>query len=62
MPFLGHDDWGSQVMPPFAMEVNWGALLITYAIMVVVFSVIILGIIWLIYRISLQRILRLGEM
>ena len=62
MPFLGHDDWGSQVIPPFAMEVNWGALLITYAFMVLVFSIIVLGIIWLIRRISLQRILRLGEM
>jgi ABC-type lipoprotein release transport system permease subunit len=62
MPFLGHDDSGGLVMPPFAMQVNWGALLITYAIMVLVFSVIILGIIWLIYRMSLQRILRLGEM
>ena len=62
MPFLGHDDWGSQVIPPFAMEVNWGALLTTYALMVVVFAIIILGVVWLIQRISLQRILRLGEM
>ena len=62
MPFLGHDDWGSQVVPPFAMEVNWGALLITYAFMVFVFAAIVLGVIWLIRRISLQRILRLGEM
>ena len=62
MPFLGHDDWGGQVLPPFAMEVNWGALLLTYAAMVVVFGVISLGLIWFIQRIQLQRILRLGEM
>ena len=61
MPFLGHDDWGSQVIPPFVMEVNWGALLITYALMLLVFGLITLGLIWLIHRISLQRILRLGE-
>jgi len=30
MPFLGHDDWGDQVIPPFAMQINWGALIITY--------------------------------
>ncbi|MBM3934442.1 MAG: FtsX-like permease family protein [SAR202 cluster bacterium] len=62
MPFLGHDDWGSRVVPPFAMTVNWGLLLSTYAIMFAVFAVIILGMIWLIHRIQLQRILRLGEM
>ena len=62
MPFLGHDDWGGQVIPPFTMEVNWGALLLTYAAMVLVFGVISLAVIWFIQRISLQRILRLGEM
>jgi ABC-type antimicrobial peptide transport system permease subunit len=62
MPFLGHDDFGTKVLPPFALEVNWSALFITYGIMVFVFAVITLGIIWLIHRISVQRILRLGEM
>jgi ABC-type lipoprotein release transport system permease subunit len=62
MPFLGHDDWGGRVMPPFVMQVNWGALLITYAAMVFVFAVITLGLIWMIHRISVHRILRLGEM
>ena len=62
MPFLGHDDWGGQVLPPFVLEVNWGALLITYFFMLAVFALITFGIIWLIHRISVQRILRLGEM
>lgn len=61
MPFLGHDDFGSQVMPPFAMQINWNILIVTYAIMFLVFAVIILGMIWLVNRISLQRVLRLGE-
>jgi ABC-type lipoprotein release transport system permease subunit len=62
MPFLGHDDWGGRVMPPFVMQVNWGALLITYAAMLFVFAVITLGMIWMIRRISVHRVLRLGEM
>ena len=61
MPFLGHDDFGSQVMPPFALQINWNVLILTYAIMFLVFAVIILGMIWLVNRISLQRVLRLGE-
>ena len=62
MPFLGNDDSGSQVLPPFVIEVNWATLLITYAAMLAVFTAIILGMIWFIRRISLQRILRMGEM
>ena len=62
MPFLGNDDQGSQVLPPFILEVNWTTLSIAYAIMAVAFAVIITGMIWFVRRISLQRILRLGEM
>ena len=62
IPFLGHDDWGGQVIPPFVLEVNWGALLATYAVMVLVFAAITIGLVWLIRKISLQRILKLGEM
>ena len=61
MPFLGHDDRGGQVLPPYVIEVNWGTLGITYAAMVVVFALIITGVIWFIHKISLQRLLRLGE-
>ena len=61
MPFLGHDDWGLQVVPPFAMEANWGALLMTYAAMVTVFGIITFGMVWFIRRIAVHRILRLGE-
>ena len=62
MPFLGHDDWGFRVMPPYRMEVDWGALLVTYAAIALVFLVISLGLAWLIHRIALQRTLRLGEL
>jgi ABC-type antimicrobial peptide transport system permease subunit len=61
MPFLSHNDRGGQVLPPFVLEINWGTLGITYGIMIFVFTTIILGMIWFIRRISLQKILRLGE-
>ncbi len=62
MPFLGNDDSGGQVLPPFVLEVSWPTLLGTYAAMGSVFAVIILGVIWFVRRISLQRVLRMGEM
>ena len=61
MPFLGHNDWGGRVIPPFVVHVNWGALVIAYAAMFAVFAVISLSLIWLIRRMSLHRVLRLGE-
>ena len=62
MPYLGHDDQGSQVLPPFVLEVNWSALITTYSAMALTFALITWGLVWFIQRISLQRILRLGEM
>ena len=61
MPFLAHDDRGTQVLPPFVVDVNWQTLTITYLAMGLLFAVIITGVILLVRRISLQRILRLGE-
>ena len=61
MPFLGHDDWGSQVVPPFVMEVNWGALGVTYAIMLLLFAAIVLGLMSMVRRMALQAVLRIGD-
>ena len=60
MPFLGHDDRGGQVLPPFVIEVGWQNLLVTYVAMGVIFTAIIIGVIWFIRRMSLSRVLRLG--
>ena len=62
MPFLGHDDFGSQVMPPFVMDVSWFSLLVTYAAMSLVFIAIVFALIGFIRKISLQRIMRIGEL
>ncbi len=61
MPFLSHTDQGTQVLPPFVIEVDWATLGFTYGFMIIVFSLVIVGMILFIRRISLQRILRLGE-
>ena len=61
MPFLGHDERGGQVLPPFVIEVGWQNLLVTYVAMGVIFTAIILGVIWFIRRMSLSRVLRLGD-
>lgn len=62
MPFLGHSDTGGAVLPPFAPHVEWVALLVTYAVIAVIFAAIVLAIIFIVRRSSLQQALRLGEM
>ncbi len=57
-----HDDFGSKVIPPFVMVIDWTALLITYAVMLVIFAVITLALIMLIRRLFIARILRIGEL
>ena len=61
MPFLGYDNRGAEVLPPFVIEVGWQNLLVTYVAMAVIFTAIILGVIWFIRRMSLSRVLRLGD-
>ncbi len=61
MPFLGHDDFGGKVVPPFVIEIDWGALLLTYAAMLAVFAIIGLALVWFIQRIKLRDVLRFGE-
>ena len=50
MPFLGHDDSGTRVLPPFVVDVNWGTLAIMYVAMGLLFAVIISGVIILVRR------------
>jgi hypothetical protein len=61
MPFLANDEFGTQVLPPFVVEVDWAVLGVTYAAMVLVFLVITAALIWFVQRISVVRTLRLGE-
>jgi hypothetical protein len=61
MPFLAHDERGVQIVPPFAVEVDWSALVLVYVAMTLVFAAIMAGAIWFVFKISLHRVLRMGE-
>ena len=41
MTFLGHDDTGGRVLPPYTLDVDWVTLISTYAAIIAVFTVII---------------------
>ena len=62
MPFLGNDQSGKPVIPPFIMEVNWPTLFVTYSVMISIFALIMLTMIWFVKRIALAKALRIGEL
>ena len=61
MTFLGHDDTGGRVLPPYTLDVDWVTLISTYAVIVAVFTVIIAVVVVVVRRLSLQQVLRFGE-
>ena len=61
MPFLSIDDYGNQVIPPFVIEVDWPNLLITYGVMIVIFSMVVGLLVFLANRLVLNKMLRLGD-
>ena len=61
MPFLGLNELGTQVLPPYVVRIDWTAILVTYGIMAVVFLVATVSLIGFFSRMALQRALRFGE-
>jgi ABC-type antimicrobial peptide transport system permease subunit len=61
MPFLGYDDFGRQVMPPFVLEVDIVSVLATYAAMIAILVAVVAALVAIVRRLSLQDVMRLGE-
>ena len=61
MTFLGHDDTGGRVLPPYTLDVDWVTLISTYTAIIAVFTVIIAVVVVVVRRLSLQQVLRFGE-
>ena len=61
MPYLGLTEEGARVLPPFVTEMNWTAIIATYAIMAGVFLVVT-GALALYYsRFAIPRAMRFGD-
>jgi len=61
MPFLGLSEEGSQVLPPYALAMDWRAVMVVYGAMAMVFMATTLTLIGLFSRSAIQRALRFGE-
>ncbi len=61
MPFMGHDETGGRVVPPFAVQVDWLSLSLAYAVIAIIFGGIMAGVVWAVHRVAAHRALRIED-
>lgn len=61
MPYLGTSGEGLRVAPPMILEIDWGSVAATFGVVAAVFAVVLGVILYSVYRMSVHRVLRLGE-
>ena len=61
MPFMGHDETGGRVVPPFAVQVDWPSLALAYAVIAIIFGGIMAGVAWTVHRVAAHRALRMED-
>ena len=61
MPYLGTSGEGLRLVPPLVQQVDWGSFAISFGIVGAVFGLVVLALLISVYRMSLHRVLRLGE-
>ncbi|MBT3943721.1 MAG: FtsX-like permease family protein [Chloroflexi bacterium] len=61
LPFLSNSGEGVRVVPPILVEIDWPSLGITFAMLGAVILIVVAVILYSVYRMSIQSVLRLGE-
>jgi putative ABC transport system permease protein len=61
LPLLEVAEGGRRITPPMLLETNWAILGVTYAVLAVAAAVTVAVLTWLLGRLELQRVLRMGE-
>jgi hypothetical protein len=61
MDFLGTDERGVEVTPPFVLEVSWAEILLVWGILGAVFIITIAAVVLLYFRLQVHRALRIGD-
>lgn len=61
LPFLSKSGEGIRIVPPILVEVDWTSFGVTFALLGVVILIVVAVILYSVYRMSIQSVLRLGE-
>ncbi|MFA7248390.1 MAG: FtsX-like permease family protein [Dehalococcoidia bacterium] len=61
LAFLGIDEHGGQVVPPFVQRISWGEVFVVWGILGTVFVATIAAVVALYFRLAVSRALRIGD-
>jgi putative ABC transport system permease protein len=61
MPYLANSGENATVVPPMAIQIDWFGFGITFGLLGIVFAGVIGVILISVYRMSIHRIMRMGE-
>jgi len=61
MPYLASSGEGVRSVPPMLTEVDWAGFCATFGLVAAVFALVVAGILVYVYRMSIDRVMRLGE-
>ena len=61
MPYLASSGANAMVVPPMAIEIDWFGFGVTFGLLGLVFIVVVSVILISVYRMSIHRIMRMGE-
>lgn len=61
IPFLANSGEDKTLVPPMVLQIDWTGFSITFGLLAVVFSAVIITILLSVYRMSIHRVMRMGE-
>ena len=61
MPYLASSGANAMVVPPMAIEIDWFGFGVTFGLLGLVFIVVVSVILISVYRMSIHRVMRMGE-
>jgi ABC-type lipoprotein release transport system permease subunit len=61
IPFLANSGEDKVLVPPMVLQIDWTGFSLTFGLLAVVFSAVIIAILLSVYRMSIHRVMRMGE-
>ena len=61
IPFLANSGEDSVLVPPMVLQIDWTGFSVTFGLLGIVFAAVIIAVLFSVYRMSIHRVMRMGE-
>ena len=61
IPFLANSGESDSLVPPMVLQIDWSGFGLTFGLLGIVFSIVIFAVLLSVYRMSIHRVMRMGE-